>query len=49
MMMNMEQSVEGESVGKTEAFGENLPQSYFVHLTWDRTQANEVGSQGLAA
>jgi hypothetical protein len=30
-MMSVEQSVELELAGETEAFGENLPQCYFVH------------------
>jgi hypothetical protein len=30
MMMNMEQSVEGELAGETEVLGENLPQCHSV-------------------
>jgi hypothetical protein len=32
LMMNVEQSVEWELAGKTEVFGENLPQCNFDHL-----------------
>jgi hypothetical protein len=37
-MMSVEQSVEWELIGETEALGENLPQRHFVHheshMTW---------------
>jgi hypothetical protein len=51
MMMNMEQSVECELPGETEALGENLPQCYFFppqiphDMTWAGTQAASVGSR----
>jgi hypothetical protein len=31
MMMNVEQSAEGELAGETEVLGENLLQCHFVH------------------
>jgi hypothetical protein len=52
MMMNVEQSVEGELAGETEVLGENVPQCQpqIPHdLTWARTRAAAVGSRRLTA
>jgi hypothetical protein len=42
MMMIVEQSVEWEFAGETEALGENVPQCHFIHhkshMTWPALQ-----------
>jgi hypothetical protein len=53
--MSVEQSVEWELTGETEALGENLPPAPLCppqiphDLTRARTRAAAVGSQGLTA
>jgi hypothetical protein len=37
MKMNLEQSVERELAGETEALGENLPKCHYIHQKYHKT------------